>query len=95
MDRWQQIEDIFHAALERAPDGRDAFLAAACASDADLRAQVEALLMAHGRDENPLDSPALELAAGLPAAEIKTVGAGSVIGHYQILAPFGKGGMSR
>jgi serine/threonine protein kinase len=93
VDRWQQIEDVFHAALERAPGERDSFLAAACASDADLRAQVEALLRAHSGDENPLDSPALELAAGLSVAEINTVGAGSVIGHYQIVAPLGKGGM--
>jgi serine/threonine protein kinase len=92
-DRWQQIEDVFHAALQRAPDERDPFLATACAADDDLRAQVEALLRAHGRNENPLDSPALELAAGLPAAETNRVGAGSVIGHYQIAAPLGKGGM--
>jgi serine/threonine protein kinase len=92
-DRWQQIEDVFHAALERAPGERDSFLVAACAADADLRARVEALLRAHSRDENPLDSPALDLAAGLPVAETNTVGAGSVIGHYQILSPLGKGGM--
>jgi serine/threonine protein kinase len=92
-DRWQQIEDVFHAALQHAPDERDSFLAAACAADADLRAQVDALLRAHGRNENPLDSPALELAAGLPVGETNRVGAGSVIGHYQIVAPLGKGGM--
>jgi hypothetical protein len=62
-DRWQQIEDVFHGALERAPCERESYLTAACASDADLRAQVDALLSAHGRAENPLDSPAFELSA--------------------------------
>jgi serine/threonine protein kinase len=93
MDRWQQIEDVFHAALKRAPGERDTFLAAACASDAGLRVQVEALLSAHGKAENPLDSPPVEMAAGQRVAETDAVVAGSVIGHYQILAPLGKGGM--
>ena len=92
-DRWQQIEDLFHSALERATGERDSYLTAACASDADLRAQVDALLSAHGRAENPLDSPVFELAAGPPVAEKDEIGTGSVIGHYQILAPLGKGGM--
>jgi serine/threonine protein kinase len=92
-DRWRQIEDVFHGALERAPGERDSYLTAACSSDADFRAQVEALLSAHGRAENPLDSPAFELAAGPPVTEKGEIGTGSVIGHYQILAPLGKGGM--
>jgi len=92
-DRWQQIEDLFHAALERTPGERDSFLAAACGSDDGLREMVNALLRAHSSDENPLDSPPLEIAALLPIAETDAVGAGSVIGHYQILAPLGKGGM--
>jgi hypothetical protein len=52
LDRWEKIEDLFHAALERAPGERDSFLAAVCGADADLRSQVEALLRAHSRDEN-------------------------------------------
>ncbi len=41
------IEDIFLAAVEKAPAERAAFLDAACAGDAGLRAQVEALLRSH------------------------------------------------
>src|SRR5262249_10604913 len=43
-DRWQQVESIFHAARERPAAEREGFLEAACAGDADLRAEVEALL---------------------------------------------------
>ena len=32
-ERWQQIEMLYHAALERAPDERAAFLADACGDD--------------------------------------------------------------
>jgi serine/threonine protein kinase len=92
-DRWQQIEDLFHATLERAPSERESFLAAACPADAELRTQVETLLRVHRSDENPLDSPALELAAKMPVAETGAIGVGSVVGHYQILSPLGQGGM--
>ena len=36
-DRWRQIEQLYHAALERAPDERTAFLAETCADDSGLR----------------------------------------------------------
>ena len=42
--RWAKIEGIFHAALERPPDQRPAFLAAACGGDADLLREVLQLL---------------------------------------------------
>src|SRR5215470_19782426 len=42
--RWQQIETLYHAALERPPDERAAFLADACADDSGLLREVEALL---------------------------------------------------
>ena len=43
-DRWQQIEQLFHAALEREPAQRAAFLRDACAADDGLRREVESLL---------------------------------------------------
>ncbi|HEV2669384.1 MAG TPA: hypothetical protein VG324_30985 [Blastocatellia bacterium] len=42
--RWQQIETLYHVALECAPDERTAFLADACADDSGLLCDVEALL---------------------------------------------------
>lgn len=43
----QQVEALFHAALERAPDERAAFLAQACADDPGLLDEVSALVAAH------------------------------------------------
>jgi len=43
-ERWRRIEELFHAALEREPDARSAFLDVACGGDTDLRRQVEGLL---------------------------------------------------
>jgi eukaryotic-like serine/threonine-protein kinase len=48
-ERWQQIEQLYHAALERAADERAAFLAAACLDDESLQREVEALLVAADR----------------------------------------------
>lgn len=43
-ERWKRIEELCQAALELPPDKRAAFLAQACAGDAQLRAEVQSLL---------------------------------------------------
>ena len=43
-ERWRQIDQLLEAALEREPDERAAFLAAACEGDKSLRLEVESLL---------------------------------------------------
>jgi Tol biopolymer transport system component len=51
-DRWQQIQSVFHAALEQDPDARAAFVATACTGDPELRAEVESLLRQSSSDLN-------------------------------------------
>src|SRR5215468_6329982 len=101
-DRWEQIERLYHAALERGPDGRDAFLDEACAGDEDLRREVAGLLACDVPSDSFIQSPAIEIAARAMAdeplieASIKPMGsliAGSQIGAYQLLSPLGRGGM--
>jgi hypothetical protein len=46
-ERWRQITAVFHAALARDATVRPAYLEGACAGDAALRAEVEALLAAN------------------------------------------------
>jgi non-specific serine/threonine protein kinase len=43
-DRWKRIEELRHAALERDPAVRGAFLDGACGADAELRREVESRL---------------------------------------------------
>jgi hypothetical protein len=45
-EQWQQVKDLFAAALERGRD-RDAWLGRVCGEDAALRNEVESLLAAH------------------------------------------------
>ena len=91
-ERWQQAKEIFHAALDRAPGERSAFLTNACGGDELLRKEVESLISSHEKDGSFIDSPAYEVAAGIMETE-QQLKAGQMIGHYEILSTLGKGGM--
>jgi hypothetical protein len=67
-ERWQQIEHLFHAAVARGADGRAAFLDKACAGDATLRVEVEALLASHEEAGSFMNTPVYL------AREVKTGG---------------------
>ena len=59
--RWKQIDEIFHAALEREPEERGAYLDEACAGDQDLRKEIASLLSAQEKAErSDFLSPAVE-----------------------------------
>ena len=96
-ERWQQLDELFHAALEREPEERAEFLDQACAGDESLRKQVEALLAAHEEAGSFIESPAMEVEArgvaadqGSTEAELAT---GETVSHYRIISPLGSGGM--
>ena len=93
-ERWQQVERVYHASLERDAEGRAAFLAEACAGDEELRREVESLLAYEDQAEEFIESPALEVAAKTLAEEQgATVAAGQTINHYKITSTLGAGGM--
>jgi serine/threonine protein kinase/tetratricopeptide (TPR) repeat protein len=59
-----QVEELYHAALEREQSGRAAFLEEACAGDEQLRRRVELLLAHYAQASgNFLEEPALDMAA--------------------------------
>src|SRR3989442_6464055 len=87
------IREIFLKALETpSPAEREAYLQAACGSDAVLRAKVEALLHSH-EDDSFLERPAVEVATSVIVThEPLTEGPGAVIGRYKLLQKIGEGG---
>ncbi len=91
-ERWQQIDKLLEEALELEASKRAAFLDQACAGDEALSRKVEDLLAAHGRAESFIETPALEVAAQAMAEQARSM-VGRQLGHYQILALLGKGGM--
>jgi serine/threonine protein kinase len=91
-ERRRRVEDLCDAALNRDARERAAFVAAACAGDAALRREVEALLAHAQTAEGFLAAPMAELAAHVLADEGASL-VGRHIGAYRILSLLGAGGM--
>jgi len=96
-ESWQQIDRLFHLALERAPEERAAFLDQECAGDQQLRREVEVLITSHERAGSFIEKPALEVEAWSLANQRGDAGnesmPGKTVGRYRVLAPLGVGGM--
>ena len=87
-DRWQKIEQLFHAALQRKPDERANFLKQACAGDGVLYTDVKSLLTSYGNDDSFFEDSASALAAEMFGNMV-----GETIGPYEVLSELGSGGM--
>ncbi|MBP7572164.1 MAG: hypothetical protein KBA95_19070, partial [Acidobacteria bacterium] len=93
MPEWSRVTDLFHAALERGPCERAAFLDGACGGDEALRAEVMSLLAAHEGAGGFLDTPA-PVAEGLTDPEERTIfEPGRRLGPYEVVREIGRGGM--
>jgi serine/threonine protein kinase len=88
-----QLEELFHEAVGLEPRERADFMVRVRASHPELATKVESLIAAHERPDNLVDAPAFEVGAEMIAETQPTLVVGQVVGHYQILAPLGKGGM--
>ncbi|MGO9084750.1 MAG: protein kinase domain-containing protein [Terriglobales bacterium] len=83
-ERWQQIREVLEKALSLAPEQRSALLARACASDPDLRKEVETLLASSDDVRSSfLESPPARAA----------LSPGTKLGEYEIKSMLGAGGM--
>ena len=89
-ERYEQIHQLFHAALEREPSDRAAFLAEACGDD-ELRREVGSLIASHEQADNFIEQPPDDVAAGWQAA-ITSLPESS-FAHYRVFSLLGKGGM--
>src|SRR5215813_10337071 len=92
-ERWQQVKEIFNSAIKVTPGERASFLSAACASDADLRSEVESLISAHERPGSFIDAPAYEADAASFLRQKSDLKAGQTIGAYEIISFISRGGM--
>jgi hypothetical protein len=93
-ERWQRVKEIFHSALELAPERRAAFLAEACAGQDSLRGEVESLISSHEQPGHFIDAPAFQAAAEM-LADGQGLKPGQALSHYEIHSVLGEGGMGR
>jgi TolB-like protein/Tfp pilus assembly protein PilF len=85
---WPAIEELYHAARERPPGDRDAFLREACRGDERLRQEVLSLLAEETEAERLMEEPAAAAATqGLALVR------GACLGPYEVVDLLGAGGM--
>jgi len=100
-DRETMIEELFHAALDRAPEDRGAFLDEACSGDPSLREEVESLLAALTKASDfpdkpawaPLVHPAAQEGAGALDLEPEPGLPFERLGEFRLIGRIGEGGM--
>jgi eukaryotic-like serine/threonine-protein kinase len=90
--RWQQIEQLYHLALERETGERRGFLIDACQGDAELRRQVESLLEQSGSTGALVDRSAWAAVRDLASTQT-ILKAHEMLGPYEIVGLLGTGGM--
>ena len=92
-ERWHQIDQLFHAALEFEPAQREEFLATECDDDEPLRREVESLLSSFEDADGFIENPAGDVAAELLGTHRSTYEPGEQIENYRIVRLLGSGGM--
>jgi serine/threonine protein kinase len=90
-ERIRRLRELFHAALEREPEARQAFLDAACAGDTGLQRQVEPLLAKAEQAGSFLETPAMDFTTVTQTVGVPLLG--RQFGPYRIVSPLGAGGM--
>ncbi|MHC4947310.1 MAG: protein kinase domain-containing protein [Planctomycetota bacterium] len=93
---YRRVKDVFLLACDLEAEARETVLARECGDDADLRAQVEALLAEH---DAPVDGDAVTAPTAEPGRAGATVRAGGgrphpqMIGGCRVVRELGRGGM--
>jgi len=83
-ERWEHVREVAYAALQQEPSGRSTYLDQACASDGELRSQVESLMATAESAERALPS-------GIFSSSL--LPAGTKIDEFEIISLLGAGGM--
>jgi predicted Ser/Thr protein kinase len=93
-NRWQQIETLFHSALELDASRRASFLDQACRDDPSLRKEVESLLFHNNKTADILNTPQNGESVG-PISEEQNSFPVSNWNRYEFIRFLGAGGMGR
>jgi serine/threonine protein kinase/Tfp pilus assembly protein PilF len=98
-EKWQKINDLFHAALAVDLPGRSEFIRVESGGDGEVVAEVSKLVSAYEESGNFIDQPVIPHAAKIisngsgSAPTRETLATGEALGHYVVQERLGKGGM--
>ena len=91
---WENLKEIFHAAVALAPAERYSYLDRACDGTPSLRQAVESLIKSHEETSNFVDTPAYQAAAEMLVEDLEFK-SGQTLAHYRLLSLLGQGGMGK
>ena len=92
-ERWQQVEAVLQAALDRPVGERAAFLSEACAGNDELKIEASSLISAYERAGEFIEQPAIAEDAHVLVGEPPQSNIGRDLGPYKIIERLGGGGM--
>ncbi len=93
-ERWSLVQQLFHDASEQPLAERDAFLQTATAGDAELAAQVLAMLRADADSDSMLDLGLAPTARRILETERGALPPETMFGPYRLVRQIGEGGMA-
>src|SRR6202035_4712062 len=89
--RWERTKEILEQALRLAPQERQAYLSAACGADADLRRELESLIVSYEEAGSSfLGADTSEVPQLTPP---RALSSGTKLGPYELIELLGSGGM--
>jgi dienelactone hydrolase len=88
-ERWRQVTEVFHAALERDASARASYLNQACGADRELRNEVDAMLAA----AQAAGAQFGEIPVNVSTVHMARLVLGTMIGPYRVERLIGAGGM--
>src|SRR5215472_1134059 len=93
-EQWQQVEELYHAALAHEESERRAFLEKACSGDERLLQEVQSLIHHDKLAEDFLESPTVEMVAR-PGSKT-SLESGLLFEHkFRLMRKLGEGGMGQ
>ncbi len=90
-ERLEQLEEVFHSAIECDPTERDVFVERACKGDRELLQQVRRLLDSHARSDQFIEPPASSAESALARTGVE-LPRGRRVGSFTVVRLIASGG---